>query len=401
MVRLKVPDWNTYFVRRIALPGTLPESVVAALVLACLLLCVSAEAKAASGSYIDFGAYDTQGALAAATERGITFKNGAARLARGTIKGTLTSRVYNSARKDTFIPSWNARTPSGTWLQMEMRVRSDGSWTRWWDMGVWARGADTIKRHSVDGQRAGDWRVLTDTLQSIGPLYADAYQYRLTLLSKRTERTPRVRAIYVTASNSYRNGEALVGANETLWGKDLSVPARSQMIYPNGGEVWCSPTSLSMVMAYWANKGGRRSLNQEVPTVARGTYDYGYRGNGNWPFNTAYAASYGLKASVNRFSSLGQVERWIAKGVPVIASISWGRGRLTGAPIPASSGHLLVIRGFTEAGNVIVNDPAAGRNSTVRRIYQRDEFHRAWFKSGSGGVAYLVRPESWPVPDRT
>ena len=394
-------DCNMYFVRRITLPGNLPERVVAALVLACLLLCVSAEAKAASGSYIDFGAYDTQSALAAGTEKGIAFKNGAARLARGRTKGTLTSRVYNSAHKDTFIPSWNARTPSGTWLQMEMRVRSGGGWTRWWDMGVWARGTDTIKRHSVNAQRAGDWRVRTDTLQSIGPLYADAYQYRLTLRSKGAGRTPRVRAIYVTSSNSYRNGDVLVGANESLWGKDLSVPARSQMIYPNGGEVWCSPTSLSMVMAYWANKAGRRSLNQEVPTVARGTYDYGYRGNGNWPFNTAYAATYGLKTSVNRFSSLGQVERWIAKGVPVIASISWGRGRLTGAPIPASSGHLLVIRGFTEAGNVIVNDPAAGSNSGVRRIYQREEFHRAWFESGSGGVAYLLRPESWPVPDRT
>jgi integrase len=43
-------------VRRISLPGTLPERVVAALLLACLLLCVSGEAKAASGSYIDFGA---------------------------------------------------------------------------------------------------------------------------------------------------------------------------------------------------------------------------------------------------------------------------------------------------------------------------------------------------------
>ena len=284
-----------YFVRRITLPGTLPERVVAALMLACLLLCVSGEARAASGSYIDFGAYDTQRALAAGTEKGITFKNGAARLARGRTKGTLTSRVYESVHKDTFIPSWNARTPSDTWLQMELRLRSGGSWTHWWDMGVWAKGTDTIKRHSVNGQRAGDWRVLTDTLQSIGPLYADAYQYRLTLVSKRTGRTPRVRAIYVTASNSYRNGKALVGANETLWGKDLSVPARSQMIYPNGGEVWCSPTSLSMVMAYWANKAGRRSLNQEVPTVARGTYDYVYRGNGNWPFNTAYAASMVLR----------------------------------------------------------------------------------------------------------
>jgi hypothetical protein len=374
---------------------------VAALIFTCLLLSVSGKAEAASRSYIAFGDYDTAKELAAGTTTGITIANGEARLARGRTKGTLTSRAYISSHKDTFVPSWNARTPSGTWLRMEMRVRSDGNWTRWWNMGVWAKGTGTIKRHSVGGQRAGDWRVLTDTLQSVGPVFADAYQYRLTLQSKRKGRTPRVGAIYVTASNSYRNGEVLVGPNKRLWGESLSVPTRSQMIYPNGGEIWCSPTSLSMVMAYWANKTGRRNLDQEVLTVARGTYDYVYHGNGNWPFNTAYAASYGLKASVNRFSSLGQVERWIAKGVPVIASISWGRKDLTSAPIPASSGHLLVIRGFTEAGNVIVNDPAASSNSGVRRVYKRDEFRKAWFESGSGGVAYLVRPESWPVPERT
>jgi hypothetical protein len=55
------------------------------------------------------------------------FEHGAARLARGRTKGTLTSWVYDSAHKDTFIPSWNARTPSGTRLRMEMRVRSGGS----------------------------------------------------------------------------------------------------------------------------------------------------------------------------------------------------------------------------------------------------------------------------------
>ena len=386
------------FVRGTSLPWSF---VAAALVLACLLLYFSGKAGAANGSYIDFGAYESQRALSAGNEKGVRIRKGSVRLARGRSQGTLTSRVYRSAHKDTFIPSWNARTPSGTWLRMEMRVRSGGNWTRWWEMGVWARGTRTIKRHSVNGQRSGNWRVLTDTLQSIGPVFADAYQYRLTLLTKRERRTPRVGAIYVTASNSYRNGEAFVGPNERLWGKDLSVPARSQMIYPNGGEVWCSPTSLSMVMAYWAKKKGKRSLNKKVPTVARGTYDYVYRGNGNWPFNTAYAGTSGLKASVNRFSSLGQVERWISKGVPVVASISWARGELTGAPIPASSGHLLVIRGFTNAGNVIVNDPAASSNSGVRRAYQRDEFYRAWFKTGSGGVAYIVRPEGWHVPDRT
>jgi hypothetical protein len=50
--------------------------------------------------------------------------------------------------------------------------------------------------------------------------------------------------------------------------------------------------------------------------VARGTYDHAYRGNGNWPFNTIYAASYGLEASVNRFSSLGQAELWTSKKSP-------------------------------------------------------------------------------------
>jgi len=173
------------------------------------------------------------------------------------------------------------------------------------------------------------------------------------------------------------------------------------MIYPNGGQVWCSPTSLSMVMAYWANKTGNSRLNQSVPTVARGTYDYAYRGNGNWPFNTAYASSYGLKTSVNRFSSLGQVERWVDKGVPVVASISWGRGQLDGAPIPSSNGHLMVIRGFDKTGRyVIVNDPAASSNSGVRRVYDRQQFANAWMR-GSGGVTYIIHPKGWSVPSRT
>jgi hypothetical protein len=95
------------------------------------------------------------------------------------------------------------------------------------------------------------------------------------------------------------------------------------------------------------------------------------------------------------------VELWISKKVPVITSISWRRGDLTGAPIPVSSGHLLVIRGFIRSGDMIVNDPAAEGNTGVRRVYQREEFSRAWLERGSGGVAYLVYPEGWQTPGRT
>jgi len=98
-------------------------------------------------------------------------------------------------------------------------------------------------------------------------------------------------------------------------------------------------------MAYWAGKTGNGSLDRSVPTVLQGTYDHIDGDNGTWHYNAAYTSSFGLKASVNRLG-LGQPERLISCGVPVIASVAWGVGELAGAPIPASEGHLLVIRGF-------------------------------------------------------
>ena len=374
-----------------------------ALVLLCLTFLVSGRAEAAVDSYIDFDSHDTQTELAAGREDGVVVRNGSARLLPGRTRGTVISKAYATAtRFDTLIPSWNASTPSGTWMQTDIRVRSGERWTPWFNMGVWVEGTETVKRHSVNGQGSESWNVLTETLQAEGPVFADAYQYRLTLSTKKRSVSPEVRAVYVTASNSYRHADFLgVSSSSQLLGKDLPVPQRSQMIYPNGGEVWCSPTSLSMVMAYWASKTGDRNLNQFVPTVAAGTYDYAYRGNGNWPFNTAYASIFGLKASINRFSSLGQVERWISKDVPVIVSLSWGSGQLDGAPIPASNGHLLVIRGFHSDGErIMVNDPAADGNSRVKRLYNRQQFADAWFR-GSGGIAYLVYPKVWDIPDQT
>ncbi len=315
--------------------------------------------------------------------------------------GRLTSPAYEAVtRFDTLIPSWEAKTPAGSWIELEVRARSGGVWTGWFKMGVWALGTESVKRHSVNGQKVGNWQVLIDTLQSIGPVFTDAYQYRLTLFTEEWGISPSVRGVCVAVSDSARHGEHLgTPGDESLWGRELAVPARSQMVCPSGGEAWCSPVSLSMVMAYWADRTGKKDLDQPVLVVVRETYDYAYGGNGNWSFNTAYASSLGFDASVRRFDSLGQVERCVAAGLPVVASIAWKRGELSGAPIPESEGHLLVIRGFDPSGNVIVNDPAGRDDSRVRRVYRRDEFAQAWFCSGSGGVAYLVYPDGF-APDR-
>jgi len=382
------------------------------------------EAGAESSSYVDFDRYDTYAALSEGEQDGVTVSElpgGAGEVSLASAPyaafdgsgfynggsyywGWLTSPVYGTTTPfDTLVPSWEAVTPSGTWVELEVRARSGDGWTPWFDMGVWASGSESVWRHSVNGQRSGAWEVLADTVRSNGLAYADAYQYRLTLFSKQRGVSPSVWGVSVAASDSYRHGENLGAALDTgVWGWELKVPARSQMVYPQGGEIWCSPTSLSMVMAYWAGQTGDPSLDQSVPTVAAGTYDYAYQGWGNWPFNTAYASAYGLKAAVSRFSSVEQLERWIEVGVPVVASIAWdntnAQRQLSGAPLTWSDGHLLVVRGFDSSGNVIVNDPAGSDDSQVRRVYYRGEFARAWF-SGSGGVVYLVYPPGWSIPD--
>jgi hypothetical protein len=195
-----------------------------------------------------------------------------------------------------------------------------------------------------------------------------------------------------------------VAPDKSVWGKNLAVPQRSQMLpeyhgqdYGGGGEVWCSPTSTSMVMAYWSNVLKQPVLTQTVPHAARGTYDFTYQGTGNWPFNTAYAGSYGLHAFVTRMYSLSQIEQWIKVGVPIVISIAYGNGQLPGSPIPSSTGHLLVVRGFAANGDVIANDPAAASDAQVQIRYPRATFESLW-QHASNGAVYVIYPEGWQTP---
>ncbi len=124
--------------------------------------------------------------------------------------------------------------------------------------------------------------------------------------------------------------------------------------------------------------------------VARGVYDHGARIYGNWPFNIAFAASLGVTAEVRHFRRLGDLERELQAGRPVIISIEFGPGDLPEAPIASTAGHLLVVTGVTAAGDFRVNDPAAhpGRGQAIAREYGRERLRRAWL--GHGGIAYII-----------
>jgi uncharacterized protein YvpB len=315
------------------------------------------------------------------------------------------------------IPSWEATTPEGTFVQIQARGRSDGARSSWDLLGRWASYDRGFRRTSQGTQTDDSARVATDTL--VADRSFDSWQVRVTLLRRTgTASTPRVDALGAMVSRIPSSTGVATSAPGVAAGITLPVPRYSQMThtghypgYGGGGEAWCSPTSLAMVLRYYGAQPTREETawvgdhpDRVVDHVARMTYDYGYEGTGNWPFNTAYAATRVQQAFVTRFSNLRGVERFVRAGIPVITSITFGRGQLAGAPIGSTNGHLLVVVGFTASGDVVVNDPAASSNRTVRRTYDRGQFEDAWLKrgadGGSGGLAYVVRDSEHPLPAR-
>jgi hypothetical protein len=289
------------------------------------------------------------------------------------------------------VASWDATTPRGTWLEMRLRVRVNNRWTRWYVMGVWALGTEIVVRHSADSQQSTHTpkaRVDTDTL--ILQQAATALQLRVVLFTTRARVSPTLRLAAVTTSDAPANPTTFLPGNPQLWGHVLSVPEISQRGYSMGDD-WCSPTSMAMVMAYWAKKLRQPKLDQPVPAIAAGVNDWHYGGTGNWPFNTAYAGAFGLRAYVARLPALAAVEQWVAQSVPVIISFSWKQGELDNAAFSSSDGHLAVIVGFDRQGNPIVNDPG-GIGNAVQRIYPRAQLEHLWLAT-SAGTVYLIYPQ--------
>ena len=345
------------------------------------------------------------------------------------VSGTWTSGVTNlSFGFNELVSSWNANTPSGTWVQVEVQPQlDDGHWAKWYILGRWSSDDYSFHRTSVGLQGDADGTVSIDTFFTKDHL-AIAYRLRATLYRKAgASAGPTLTRLSAIASN-LTNQKGSFPSKTTMTGTavDLGVPQYSQEIhhgdfpqYDNGGEAWCSPTSTSMVVAYWTQKTGHNysptpaeyswvtaalpSPPHQDPWVdftAREVYDYHYNGAGNWPFNAAYAASRGLVGDVTQLHNLAEAEPFLKAGIPLVASVAWNSNKLDGG-IKSTNGHLLVIEGFSADGTkVIVNDPASTDDSTVKHFYDREQFERAWIPP-SGGIVYLIRPVGWPTPSLT
>jgi hypothetical protein len=288
------------------------------------------------------------------------------------------------------LPSWNLSTPADTGVVFTVRVRDAASreWSPWLRIGGWGRTTNSARQDECDLGK-----IDVDTLKLNRP--ADAYQLRATLQSfdLSPKVNPSIRRIAVTYSGALNAQSAWAKAMHSQpvdWARDLKLP-----FFPQGDndpavvKMTCSPTSVSMVLSYF-------SVDRPTMENCLAIWDDHDDLFGNWANATQRAAEVGMDAWLQRFRNWDQVKELIARGQPVIASINFEKGTYEDAPIyKGTGGHLIVIRGFTADGKVIVNDPAS-RAKGNGALYPAKGLAHAWF--GNGGVGYVIRPPAKPLP---
>jgi hypothetical protein len=316
---------------------------------------------------------------------------------------------------DDLVASWSATTPRGTWIEVAAQARgrrilrdasslgSSGttlrdasslgsSGTAWHVLGRWASGPTSRHRTSV----TGDPEVDTDVWRPREPV--DAYRLRVTRHGSghAEPEVHRVGAVVSAGPVASTTSRPLTRTTRVL-----DVRRLSQMEWKDvGGGGWCSPTSVAMVLCHAGHAGTLPPATDtgavDIARVAAEVHDPAY-GAGNWPFNTAWAATLAGRAFVTRLRDLRDAERFIDAGIPLVASVAYPPGALRGAPTRGTDGHLVVIRGFTSDGRVVTNDPASPTERRVRRTYDRSDFERAWLR-GSGGLVYVIHRADQALP---
>lgn len=255
------------------------------------------------------------------------------------------------------VLSWNTFSESGA-ISFRL-LRAGVAATPWLRHVEWSAEG----RQSFSPQH-DDVRVDTDVIRSTQPF--DGIELR----------APGVAFNLIGFASPVHNSPSLPYLGDA---RILDVPARSQFIV-EGERGWCSPTSLSMLNAYFG-------LDYTVQDTARAVFDRAYNGTGNWSFNAAFSGSLGLRAAVVYLRNLDHAQRLIEAGIPIAISYSWKGDELPGAPIDHSDGHLVVLTGFTANGDCAINDPAA---PNLRVVYPRAAIEHIWQRNK--GVTYAVAP---------
>jgi len=299
----------------------------------------------------------------------------------GCLRGVDPAPIAAREGADTVLmfPTWTTRRPAAHLLpsfaplteaplafRFEISAHVDGEWSAW-------AGSVTIG--------AADFPPLPS---AAAPLTCDVDVFRAARAVDAVRLRVRVRAgtstrwIVALSAADEAPPDLRVGAGAPA---RLDVPPLSQMeAHATLGARICSPTSVAMVLGYWGRAVGPAALAAEIFHPALDIY-------GVWPAAVRAAAARGVAGYLLRFPDWAAARWCLERGIPIVASVRYGAGELTGGAIAATPGHLLVLVGL-DGDSVFVNDPAAPTAASVPRRHRADEFGRVWL--ARGGVGYVL-----------
>jgi hypothetical protein len=287
-------------------------------------------------------------------------------------------RYENRAREA--LVSWNLDLEPGAAARIEARA---GRWDDPLQATPWLFVGYAGAAPAAEGlQNGGFAQVDVDVLRSRVPL--GWIEVRVS----NTGRAPlRIERIDLTLRDRHRRSALAALASSKRAVCALAVPARSQRYHTGAlGSRLCSPTSVSMVLAY-------HGIELPTLTLAASSHDALHDLYGNWPRNVQAAREHGVEGYLTAIAHWSEAESLLARGIPLVISIAADEGELRGAPYARTGGHLLVLRGVDARGDLLTIDPAS--STQPERTYRRGDLTRCWL--GRGGTCYvLLRPRPSP-----
>jgi hypothetical protein len=274
-----------------------------------------------------------------------------------------------------FVPSLAILAETPYSARLELSVRISGAWSPW-TAGIGLGPTPFTALPRVEGLDAD-----IDVFRARAPVESARLRLRL-----RSAEAPAVLAapwmLTLSASDeSPAGGDAAPGGPAV----QLEVPTHSQMdADPMIAHRICSPTCVAMVLDFWRHPVRLDVLARDMFSPAVDLY-------GVWPAAIAAASRRGLAGYVLRFPDWTSAAWCLERGLPIIASVRYADGELTGAAILRTPGHLLTLTGW-QGDEVLVNDPAAPAAAVARR-YRLDELARVWLERT--GIGYVI----FPLPD--
>jgi hypothetical protein len=279
----------------------------------------------------------------------------------------LEAPVWATSGATHFVPAFCALTETAYDVRLELAARVDGAWTGW--IGGAALGAHAFP-----------------ALPPAPPLDVDIDVFRASRPVEAVRLRARVRGPAPLASARWMlslSASQGSSAPPPSIGRPvrLAVTPLSQMDSdPALARRICSPTCVAMVLDYWGRPAPVLTLAAEMFHRASDLY-------GVWPAAIATAGRHGVAGYLLRFPDWAAATWCLEQGLPVIASVRYARGELSGAAIDETAGHLIVVTGV-DGEDALVNDPAAPHAGAVGRRYRVAELARAWLERS--GVGYVL-----------